>query len=68
MIYVYIWFDCVGYSRDVPTEEDLQLVDSGDVLILEFVGDVPKVFQGKEIQECQLDTTPDGTEYHYVAG
>lgn len=66
MIYIYIWYDSVGYHHDPPTDEDIQTIESGDLLVLQVLGDPPKVFQGDTVQRCLTDTTPDGAEYHYV--
>lgn len=68
-MYVFVWFDCVGYTFDTPTDEDLANVESGDLLILEIKGtDLPPGIVGgsETIQPCLVDRTPDGAEYHYV--
>lgn len=68
MIYIYIWYDCCGWSHDMPTEEDIQTIESGDLLVLEVVGgEIPRNFDTKDkLQKCLTDETPDGAEYHYV--
>lgn len=68
-MYVYIWFEKSGWSHDPPTEEDRRSIDSGQLHVLRLPGtDLPPVDQDtlEPVDECQVDTTPDGAEYHYV--
>lgn len=68
MLYLYVTYDAIGWSREAPTDEDLQLIDTGDLLCIEIKSDLElKDFgTGKEIPECEISRTPDGAEYHSV--
>ena len=67
-MFIYIWFDAVGWSHDEPTAEDHHCIESGDLLVLRVEGtDVPTiVWGGQPVGECKTDDTPDGDRYHYV--
>jgi hypothetical protein len=68
MLYLYIWFDSVGWSYDKPTKEDQLCIDSGDLFVIQVKSDdEPVIYGGETVPQCDLDETPDGEEYHYVA-
>jgi hypothetical protein len=67
-MFIYIWFEYVGWSHDPPTEEDHRTIEAGELLVVEIKGTdlPPTVWGGKPLEKCKTDTTPEGAEYHYV--
>lgn len=67
MIYLYVWFDCVGWSYDEPTREDQLSIDSGNLLVVQVkADDDPVIYGGDTVTQCVTALTPEGEEYHYV--
>jgi len=66
-MFIYIWFETVGWSLDEPTPEDEKLIENGELTVLLINTDVvPTTWCGNLIEECKVEETPDGDRYHYV--
>lgn len=59
MIYLFCGFEYTVWTADKPTEEDRRAEESGDIQILQYVGEPPTDLDGDPCTEAYLDFYKD---------
>ena len=68
-MYIYVWFDAVGWSDKPPTPEDELSIENGDLFVLEVRGDdvPPRIVNSYEdLPRCDIIMTDDFHECHAI--
>ena len=63
-VYIYVWMDAIGFSKDKPLPSDLGSVAAGDLAILEVSGE--QVFYYDTDDKTPVDTAIDYGDYHSI--